>query len=161
MSSGFRELTIALYHPPNIIRHRFMDLRGFPCYISDMALRGISRAKRHAIYVGRLKRQTTAAERRFCWGLAQLGLDYRFQQGFYHPHYRIADFYLPGHNLIIEIDGPYHDPENDQLRDESFERARGLRTLRLTNEQVVSGDFELHLSAGNCPNFVPVKLISC
>jgi len=54
----------------------------------------------------------------------------------------IADFYLPTLNVIIEIDGPCHDHESDRRRDKWFEDARGIKTLRLTNDQVEKGDFE-------------------
>ena len=97
--------------------------------------------KQHAIFVAQRKQRATPAENLFCSYLASLGLSYRFQQGFYTPFYRIADFYLPALNIIIEIDAPCHDPETDQRRDEWFERARGIRTLRLTNEQVQRGEF--------------------
>ena len=96
---------------------------------------------RHSIHKAQLKKQTTPAENCFLRHLATLGLTYRFQQGFYTPYYRIADFYLPEQKLIIEIDGPYHNSEEDRSRDNWFQHARGIRTLRLTNEQVLRGDF--------------------
>ena len=101
----------------------------------------LPRAKQHAIFVAQRKQRATPAENLFCSYLASLGLSYRFQQGFYTPYYRIADFYLPTLNLIIEIDGPCHKLEEDARRDKWFEQARGIRTLRLTNEQVIGGDF--------------------
>jgi very-short-patch-repair endonuclease len=96
---------------------------------------------RHSIHKAQLKKQATPPENCFLRHLATLGLTYRFQQGFYTPCYRIADFYLPEQKLIIEIDGPYHDAAKDRQRDNWFQQARGIRTLRLTNEQVLSGDF--------------------
>jgi very-short-patch-repair endonuclease len=99
-------------------------------------------AKQHAIFVAQRKQRATPAENVFCSYLASLGLSYRFRQGFYTPYYRIADFYLPTFNVIIEIDGPCHDPEKDRRRDTWFEQVRGIRTLRLTNEQVLRGEFE-------------------
>lgn len=101
----------------------------------------LPRAKQHAIFVAQRRQRATPAENLFCSYLASLGLSYRFQQGFYTPFYRIADFYLPTLNIIIEIDGPCHDPEKDKSRDECFERVRGIRTLRLTNDQVHRGEF--------------------
>src|SRR5687768_11198728 len=89
-------------------------------------------AKRHAIFVSQRKQRMTPAEQVFCRYLATLGLSYRFQQGFYQPYYRIADFYLPGHNLIVEIDGPCHNAERDRRRDVWFQKTRGIRILRLT-----------------------------
>jgi very-short-patch-repair endonuclease len=108
-----------------------------------MATAQISFKRRHAIYVQKLRRNATEAEHQFCCYLASLGLDYRFQQGFYHPFVRIADFHIPALNLIIEIDGPCHDPEKDKRRDEWFTRERGIKIIRFTNEQVLSGDFKL------------------
>ncbi len=87
----------------------------------------------------RLLKRSTLAERVFGRYLASLGLAFRQQQGFYTPCYRIADFYLPDHRLIIEIDGPYHDAERDKIKDERFLQARGIRTIRLTNDDVLSG----------------------
>lgn len=108
-----------------------------------MAAAQISFKRRHAIYVQKLRRNATEAEHGFCCYLASLGLDYRFQQGFYHPFVRIADFHIPALNLIIEIDGPWHDAEKDRRRDEWFTRERGIKVIRFTNEQVLSGDFKL------------------
>lgn len=102
----------------------------------------LPRAKQHAIFVAQRKQRATPAENLFCCYLASLGLSYRFQQGFYTPYYRIADFYLPDQNVIIEIDGLCHDPIEDRRRDAQFEHARGIRTIRLTNEQVLAGEFE-------------------
>jgi very-short-patch-repair endonuclease len=85
----------------------------------------------------------TPAENRFCCYLAARGLSYRFQQGFYTPFYRIVDFYLPDHNLIVEIGGPCHDADKDRHRDSWFQSVRRIEILRLTNEQVLSGDFKL------------------
>lgn len=96
--------------------------------------------QRHAKLVTKLRRNPTKAENEFCSYLGSLGLGYRFQQSFFHPTYRIADFWIPSLNLIVEIDGPYHDAEIDREKDAIFERVRGIRTVRLTNEQVMSGD---------------------
>jgi very-short-patch-repair endonuclease len=95
--------------------------------------------KRHTIYAAQLRKQATPAENLFRDHLASLGLPYRFQHGIFKPHYRIVDFYLPEQNLIVEIDGPYHDREKDRKRDEELQRG-GIRILRLTNEQVISGE---------------------
>lgn len=98
--------------------------------------------KRHAINVARLRKAATEAELAFQDFLASLGAPYRFQQGFYTPYYRIVDFYLPEHKLAIEIDGPSHqNPSHDRRMDAWFERVRGIKILRLTNEQVQSGEF--------------------
>jgi very-short-patch-repair endonuclease len=110
--------------------------------VNGVAFSKLSRAKQHAIFIAQRKQRTTPAENVFCSYLASLGLSYRFQQGFYRPYYRIADFYLPALNVIIEIDGPCHDREHDERRDKWLEQARGIRTIRLTNDQVFRGEFE-------------------
>jgi very-short-patch-repair endonuclease len=96
-------------------------------------------ASRHCKNRAVLLKKATPAERAFCCYLATRGFAFRQQQGFYTPMYRIADFYLPDHNLIIEIDGDYHDPAKDRVKDARFLHERGIRTLRLTNDQVLSG----------------------
>jgi very-short-patch-repair endonuclease len=60
------------------------------------------------------------------------GLHFRRQQiveGF------IADFYCHRAALAIEADGPVHDVEHDENRDEVF-AARGIAVLRFTNDQI-------------------------
>jgi very-short-patch-repair endonuclease len=88
--------------------------------------------------------QATRAEHAFCYYLVSRGINLRQQQGF-TPFYRIADFFLPERNLMIEIDGGYHDPVADRRKDDWFLKARGIRTLRLTNEQVLNGNILLQL----------------
>lgn len=104
--------------------------------------------RRQHFFLRKLRAQATEAERLFRCRLDSLGLDYRFQRTFYHPSTRIVDFYLPAHNLIIEIDGPYHDSARDRIRDNEFEQARGIRIVRFTNEQVLSGEFEIPCTIG-------------
>ncbi len=99
--------------------------------------------KRHAINVARLRKSATVAEVRFQDFLAALGAPYRFQQGFFKPYYRIVDFYFPEHKLVVEIDGASHqDAAHDRRMDRWFERERGITILRLTNEQVLAGEFQ-------------------
>lgn len=104
-----------------------------------LASKKTSFATRHCTYRATLLKKATPAERAFCCYLTELGFAFRQQQGFYTPLYRIADFYLPHHNVIIEIDGSYHDAAKDRAVDQRFLRERGIRTIRITNEQVLSG----------------------
>ena len=55
----------------------------------------------------------------------------------------IADFYYSKLLLIIEIDGDSHDLRKymDKERDEYFQ-IRGIKTIRITNEQVLTGEAE-------------------
>jgi very-short-patch-repair endonuclease len=57
----------------------------------------------------------------------------------------IADFYLPKpFKTVIEIDGKYHQHrvEKDTGRDLFFKHERNIRTLRFTNEFVMSKTIE-------------------
>lgn len=120
-----------------------MDLHAFPWYVLCMrdTRKGMSFVNWHVRNREKLLASTTDAERAFARYLARLGVRFTEQQGFYTPCYRIADFYLPEQNLIIEIDGGYHKATTakDRLKDAAFLEARGIRTLRLTNDQVLSG----------------------
>ena len=49
----------------------------------------------------------------------------------------IADFLIPQHRLVIEIDGDTHDQGHDAIRDQDLGR-RGYRVLRFTNADVLS-----------------------
>jgi very-short-patch-repair endonuclease len=41
------------------------------------------------------------------------------------------------HRIVIEADGPFHDPEKDSLRDAWLE-TQGFRVVRLTNTEIVA-----------------------
>lgn len=45
----------------------------------------------------------------------------------------VADFGCHSARLIIELDGPFHEPQQDRERDAWFAKA-GYRTLRFSNE---------------------------
>lgn len=85
----------------------------------------------------RLRNEATFWERRL-WGWLRAlrrshGLHFRRQV----PIGRfIADFGCHSAKLIIELDGPFHDPEEDRARDAWFSSA-GYRTLRFPNELVI------------------------
>jgi very-short-patch-repair endonuclease len=65
---------------------------------------------------------------------------YKFRRQ--HPiHYFIVDFYCHELKLIIEIDGKYHDSEEQKNKD--FERTellafQGLREIRFNNEEIIT-----------------------
>jgi len=53
----------------------------------------------------------------------------------------IVDFFSYSQQLVIEVDGEYHQVPEQQEADherESFLRKRGYRILRFTNEQVIN-----------------------
>jgi very-short-patch-repair endonuclease len=54
----------------------------------------------------------------------------------------VADFLCVEHRLIVELDGPPHESEEQRLHDASRDawlRAHGYRVLRLANELVIGG----------------------
>lgn len=52
---------------------------------------------------------------------------------------RIADFVIPAHKLIIEVDGPYHAStiKEDRKRTQELNE-HGYRVVRFTNDQVLN-----------------------
>ena len=86
-----------------------------------------------------LRRLSTYPERAV-WTLVrnrQLdGMRFRRQQAI-GPY--IVDFYCAEANLVVEIDGESHDGrEEEDAKRTSYLQGRGLRLLRLTNDEVVS-----------------------
>ena len=57
----------------------------------------------------------------------------------------IADFYCPGSALVVELDGAYHEPSKDALRDRVL-ASHGITTLRFPN-RLVETNIEGVLSA--------------
>jgi very-short-patch-repair endonuclease len=51
----------------------------------------------------------------------------------------ILDFVCHRHQLVVEADGPFHDPEHDAVRD-AWLVARGFRVLRFTNSEIHAAD---------------------
>jgi very-short-patch-repair endonuclease len=51
----------------------------------------------------------------------------------------VADFVCLRHRLIVEADGPFHDPDRDATRDAWLAR-QGFRVLRFSNHEIDSGE---------------------
>ena len=87
----------------------------------------------------RMRNNPTEAED-FLWRqLKEKGLNTSFKRQCVILDY-IADFYSPSANLIIEVDGGYHQTDEQQTLDEIREeklKKQGYRILRFTNEQVL------------------------
>ena len=69
-------------------------------------------------------------------------IDFEFQKIIYtdNKHFFIADFYIPSKNLIIELDGEYHD--NIKQQDKDIWRTKllnslGYRVIRFKNKQII------------------------
>ena len=69
-------------------------------------------------------------------------IDFEFQKIIYtdnKKHFFIADFYIPSKNLIIELDGEYHDDAKQQNKDiwrTKVLKSLGYRVIRFKNKQI-------------------------
>ena len=73
--------------------------------------------------------------------LDQAGYRYQFQKGFLSGGVMyIADFYLPRpYQLVIEVDGGYHETIDQRKKDADRDRyfhSRGFKVLRIKNQHV-------------------------
>ena len=62
----------------------------------------------------------------------------------------IADFVCLRHRLVVEADGPFHDPELDARRD-AWLRSQGFRVIRIPNGAVRATAAQLILDAVEPP----------
>lgn len=101
------------------------------------------RLKTNSKYRKQLKKKATKAELIFKKYAESLNYKVMFQKGFVTPFSRIADFYIPKYSLIIEIDGGYHKDikAKDDFKDLMWLRKRGIRTLRILNDEVFDGSY--------------------
>ena len=101
--------------------------------------------ERLAAFAKSMRREPSATER-LLWKILRDrrlgGLKFRRQVplGRY-----VADFVCMRHRLIVEADGPLHDPDHDAARD-AWLRSQNFRVLRFSNEQIERGP-ELVFSA--------------
>ena len=69
-------------------------------------------------------------------------IDFEFQKIIYtdnKKHFFIADFYIPSKNLIVELDGEYHDSIKQQDKDiwrTEILKSLGYRVIRFKNKQI-------------------------
>jgi very-short-patch-repair endonuclease len=54
----------------------------------------------------------------------------------------VVDFLCLRHRLVVEADGPFHDPDHDRRRDEWL-AASGFRVMRFSNGQINSVDHQV------------------
>ena len=54
----------------------------------------------------------------------------------------VLDFVCLQHRLVIEADGPFHDPERDAARD-AWLASRGFRVLRFPNTEIQVKDWQI------------------
>ncbi|WP_421847383.1 endonuclease domain-containing protein [Novosphingobium sp.] len=88
-------------------------------------------------HAARMRREPTEPEKRLWFELRDRrlgGFKFRRQATIER---RIVDFFCPEKGLVIEVDGHTHDREADLIRDATFERTTGFRTIRFTNREVM------------------------
>ena len=69
-------------------------------------------------------------------------IDFEFQKIIYtdNKHFFIADFYIPSKNLIIELDGEYHNDVKQQDKDiwrTNVLKSLGYEVIRFKNSQII------------------------
>ena len=72
-------------------------------------------------------------------------IDFEFQKIIYtdNKHFFIADFYIPSKNLIIEVDGEYHNDAKQQDKDiwrTKILKSLGYRVIRFKNKQITESN---------------------
>ena len=87
-----------------------------------------------------LEVNATYAERLLKTFLAEK-IDFEFQKIIYtdNKHFFIADFYIPSKNLIVELDGEYHDNIKQQDKDiwrTQILKSLGYEVIRFKNKQI-------------------------
>lgn len=101
--------------------------------------------RRNSKFIVELKNKATETELIVLNWLKENNKKFIFQKGFLLPFHRIVDFYIPGKKIIIEVDGGYHFRKDtivqDNHKDSSWLKFRRMKTIRITNEQVKSGEF--------------------
>lgn len=86
--------------------------------------------------------RATPEELKFKKALDKRGIEYVFQKIILKPQggFYIVDFYFPFKNLIVEIDGPYHETTRqkfeDDMRIDYLRRVLHYKVKRIKNEDV-------------------------
>lgn len=105
-----------------------------------------SMARRISMRQAQLRATNSRAELLVKSALDKLGVRYIFQKGFMckGEAVRLVDFMLPGNSILLEIDGPEHDPIKDAYRERQIKRsAPGYSFLRIKNVDVYANEQNL------------------
>ena len=100
-------------------------------------------ARRATIPQARALRRTAPATERILWNLLRdrrlEGLKFRRQVPL-GPY--VLDFVCLRHRLVVEADGPFHDPDRDASRDDWL-AAKGFLVLRFPNNEIQIRDWQV------------------
>lgn len=106
-------------------------------------------------------RNNRSEPERKVWALLrnqQMGVKFRRQHGI-GPY--IADFYCPALKLVVEIDGDSHGSMAGHIHDqarEAFMHALGIKTIRLSNDDVMRNIEGVYQCLQQQMNLQPSKL---
>lgn len=111
--------------------------------------------------INQLRLNATKAELFFKGKLDELEIVHEFQYRVNtKKSFIVADFYIAPLNMVVELDGGYHNEPEQQIKDSEKDevyRSKKLKVLRMTNEQVYYFDFnELKVSANK---YEPTKYL--
>ncbi|MFO1102824.1 MAG: DUF559 domain-containing protein [Methylocystis sp.] len=99
-------------------------------------------SKSQTDFARKLRRNMTIAEEILWRSLRRSGLDgLKFRRQVPIGRY-VVDFLCVEHRLIVELDGPPHDKDEQRLHDaarDEWLRAQGYRMLRFQNDLVIGG----------------------
>ena len=97
-------------------------------------------ARKASIKQARAFRRTSSVTEDLLWQMLRdrklEGLKFRRQVPM-GPY--VLDFLCLRHRLVVEADGPFHDPEHDARRD-AWLASQGFRVLRFSNSQIHAAD---------------------
>ena len=97
-------------------------------------------ARQASIGQARALRRTAPSIEQFLWKLLRDRRlsDLKFRRQVPIGPY-VVDFVCLRHRLIIEADGPFHDPDHDARRD-AWPATQGFRVLRFSNSEIGSAE---------------------
>lgn len=100
------------------------------------------------IYRKKLFKKPTKAEQDFRVLLRKHGIKFIFQKQFKGDKFRcIADFYIIGKRIVIELNGLYHynreQINKDLSRNNWLRKVKKCKVIEIDNEDIYKFDFEL------------------
>jgi very-short-patch-repair endonuclease len=106
-------------------------------------VKNYSKKERAEAFREDLIKKQTHSEKLFKAYLKSLEIRYFFQKIFYtEKSFRIVDFYLPECNVVIEIDGKYHNDNkvSDFIRTTELEAYGVQKVYRFTNDETLDSE---------------------
>jgi very-short-patch-repair endonuclease len=103
-----------------------------------------------------LRRRTTLTERTLWKLLRDRRLaDLKFRRQVPIGPY-VVNFVCLAHRLVVEADGPFHDPAHDALRDQWL-TTQGFRVLRFANRDILGASFSVIDQIQETASLLPLR----